>query len=137
MIYGFKQRFVPRILDGTKTGTIRAPRTGKMGHARPGSALQFKHGSRFRPVFFADTVCTSLLDVALLDMGRSNASVVVRGANEGAFIAALYPPHLDRFAVGDGFADWEDLCRFWWDTHRTRDFAGCWICWDPETVVPR
>ncbi len=138
MIYGFKQRFVAPILAGTKTGTIRAPRAGRQGHARPGMALQLKHGPRMRPVFFADTVCTRLDDVSLMDMGKSSAMVLVREVHDGPMVM-LYETAaaLDSFARGDGFADWEDLCAFWQDTHQTKDFHGAWIQWAGAEVNPR
>lgn len=138
MIYGFKSRFVPPILAGTKTGTIRAPRAGKQGHARPGTALQLKHGSRYRPVFFADTTCTELLAVSLVGMSSNAPSVVIRELGDGPLVELVQGGYaLDRFAISDGFADWEDLCRFWWDTHKARDFTGAWIRWLGAEVKAR
>ena len=132
MMYGFKQRFVPRILDGTKIGTIRAPRAGRCRHARPGDALQLKAGSRFRPVVFADTFCTRVSSIGLYDMGRETAHIVAPDLD-------YFPcgSDLDGFAVGDGFADWDDLCRFWKDVHGVSEFVGTWILWNGAPVVPR
>lgn len=139
MIYGFQKRFIPRILDGTKTGTIRAPRAGKTGHARPGQGLQLKHGSRFRPVIFADTICSASLYITLVvGLGGRPPHVAIRKSHGGPLTDLIEGWYgLNRFAVRDGFDDWEDLCQFWWDTHRVTEFTGCWIQWAPTTVVTR
>lgn len=138
MMYGFKARFREPILAGTKTGTIRAPRAGRSRHARPGDALQLKSGPRFRPVVFADTTCTELLAIHLLYMGSSQPQVIfgLPGSDEGT-TCHHDRAKLDPFAVSDGFVDWEDLCRFWWDTHKTRSFSGSWIRWLGAEVVAR
>ena len=136
MMYGFKQRFVAPILAGTKTGTIRAPRAGRCRHARPGNALQLKSGPRFRPVVFADTTCTGLFDIHLC-MGADPLWVAHFPGEHLIFSASETPADLDSFAIADGFTDWEDLCRFWWDTHKVKDFAGSWIRWAGAEVKPR
>ena len=48
-LYGFKQRFVPMIQDGSKRHTIRAER--KKGHAKPGEKMFLYCGLRTKHTF--------------------------------------------------------------------------------------
>jgi hypothetical protein len=138
MMYGFKKQFVEPILAGTKTGTIRAPRAGRCRHARPGDALHLKSGPRFRPMVFATTMCTDVMEVSLLGMGTEAPSVVARELGGGRLLEMRQGKFsLDRFAICDGFSDWEALCRFWWDTHKVREFSGVWIRWVGAEVCAR
>jgi hypothetical protein len=137
MMYGFKKRFVAPILAGTKVGTIRAPRAGKSRHARPGDALQLKAGPRFRPLVFADTVCTGLSHIGLYAMGSDDAHILVPDQEVPRLLHKIEGADLDLFAVGDGFADWDDLCRFWLDVHGLREFTGSWIRWAGAEVKAR
>ncbi len=130
MIYGFKKRFIAPILAGTKLGTIRAPRVGRGRHARVGDALQLKAGPRYRPVVFADTVCSQVLSISLIHLGSPAGCVVVSAIDSGNIVKVIVcDEDLDAFAIGDGFEDWDDLCRFWRDTHNVSNFEGMWIRW--------
>lgn len=48
--YGFKERFITLILDGSKCHTIRAKRKGKAGHARPGDKRMCKELQELQPL---------------------------------------------------------------------------------------
>ena len=130
MMYGFKKQFVAPILAGTKIGTIRAPRSGRCRHARHGDALQLKAGPRFRP-----QVCTGLFDIVLCMDAHPYAQTWFPDGRHHRCIVS--PTELNLFAIGDGFSDWDDLCRYWLDDHGVREFAGSWIIWTGAEVSLR
>lgn len=125
--YNYKSRFVVPTLDLTKIGTIRSE--GRKRHARPEEALQHYTGSRFRAELFARSLCRSVDPIRLhIHVGR-----VEVGDGDARHDVA----DLDAFAVGDGFSQWDDLARFWADTHelsRLGPWNGLWIRWYPESV---
>jgi len=119
--YSFQKRFAPRILDGTKDQTIRAPRAN--GHAEPGNALQLYTGMRTRQCrLIARTTCADVLPIKIVF--RPVVEIEISGVR-------LDADDLDAFARRDGFADLDDLVAFWSgpkapEIHR---FSGFVIRW--------
>ena len=125
--YSFRPRFVPPILDGTKDQTIRAPRIRR--HARPGEALQLYTGMRTRACrLIRRTICLAAMPCRL-DWGGP-----IRFDVDGERLA---PNEMDAFARRDGFADVDDMGRFWKAEHPDLDiFMGMVIRWPPAEVAP-
>lgn len=107
-MFNFKARFVSKIEDGTKIGTIRAPRKR---NAVAGDDLRLSHGSRFKPKLIGFAVA---LQVAPILIDLKGEVVEIRGAERVRFCTADV---LDPFAVTDGFDDWADMRCFWLATH--------------------
>lgn len=122
--YSFQKRFAPRILDGSKDQTIRADRV--KGHAAAGDALQLYTGMRTKQCrLIARTTCTEVLPCRLV------FSPVIE-----FYVGAERVRDLDAFARRDGFADLQDMARFWSETHRSAgriEFTGTLIRWSPLT----
>jgi hypothetical protein len=119
--YSFKRRFVNPIrmglgLDplvdfppaaGPKRHTIRGPRV--RGHAREGQQLDLFFAQRTRHCFLiARTFCTGVAPITLV-FDNEHEGVI----SPGLRIAQWGYGSLDAFAVGDGFANWAELKKFW------------------------
>jgi hypothetical protein len=124
--YSFKARFAEPILDGTKLGTIRAPRKR---HARRGEELQLYTGMRTKHCrLIARKPCHAALPITLELNGEGVVSVA-------AGDQTLQIRDLDAFARADGFASFGELQRFWLDEHETSYFRGVWILWSPPSAL--
>lgn len=123
--YSFRPRFVPRILDGTKDQTIRAPRIRR--HARPGEELQLYTGMRTRACrLIRSTVCIETMPCTLDWRGP-----IVFALDS----VRMAPDEMDVFARRDGFADVDDMGRFWKAEHPDVDiFMGTLIRWHPTAA---
>lgn len=126
--YSFKKRFGPPILAGTKAQTIRADRKR---HARQGEELQLYTGMRTRHcTLLGRPPCLSVMPVRLCFSERSATELFEVGGEH------LSPTAMDAFARADGFADVEDMARFWWAEHPPEQgdriaFEGVLIRWQP------
>ncbi len=121
--YSFQRRFAPRIVDGSKTQTIRADRRR---HARPGEMLQLFQGMRTAGCvkLIADPICTSV-DPLLMWFDRG-------GAVAGIEIDRVPVEDPDAFALADGFESLSDMSGFWVMHHGLlREFRGVLIRWVP------
>jgi hypothetical protein len=127
--YNFKAMFVDPILVGRKNHTIRGDRKR---HARPGELIQLQHGSRFKPIRFGVSRCEFVCRIGLQFEPRS---ITIVGEDSTNRTSALIFGEFDDFAQADGFADWEALERFWWDTHKAKSFRGVIIGWTPLPKV--
>lgn len=129
--YSFQQRFVPAIESGAKPHTIRGPRRR---HARPGDELQLYAGMRTRSCrLIRRARCRSVLAIALRFGARPLVSLFPLMEKEPGHLARvgerIEVVDLDRFAVSDGFADFDDMARFWRDSHGASRFDGFIIIW--------
>lgn len=125
--YSFKKQFAPKILDGTKRGTIRAERKR---HARPGEPLQLYTGMRTKAChLIARATCVDVVPIQI-DLSQ-----------RGGFV--LFPNRecieshagLTAFAISDGFATWADMRAFWEREHPdTPNFSGVHITWRDITT---
>jgi len=127
---GFKSRFCQPIIDGTKGGTIRAPR--KDGRLIPvGGMIQFYTAMRTQH-------CRKIMpdrpaiDVQPIRLNLVAGLVQTAGLRFGG-------AQLDAFARFDGFEDWADLRAFWREEHAEvtlfDGFHVRWLPW-PKALVP-
>ena len=119
--YSFKQQFAAPILSGAKRQTIRAPRQGRAGHAKPGDALQLYTAMRTKQCrLIARATC---LGTTLIFLDLPHNVVHVGGAVYQGWKA------LDTFARQDGFDSWLSMTAFWRDNHGASDWSGILIRW--------
>lgn len=141
--YSFHAQFVPAIIDGRKSHTIRAPR--KRGHARKGNALQLFTGPRMRPKLIGTATCQGSCDI---ELDFSDAPrVVLRGALPPKYDAPPSGPDfrtvgvvmqtegpVEFFARADGFESWAQMRAFWQETHGLGPgrwvWKGCIVFWE-------
>lgn len=128
--YSFKRRFVPAILSGRKTHTIRAERAGRSRHVRPGETIQHYVGMRTRQCQKVGTAtCWRVIPIRIVATLAAPRVEVCRRRIDCV-------PGLDRFAQADGFVDWRDMLAFWRTEHpEVREFDGVMICWHFGTFV--
>lgn len=115
MILGFKDRFVPRILDGTKVHSVRAGNRWK-----PGMVIHFYQHVR-RPTMRkirADAVCVGAHQIRIYDDGFVTCWGILYTA----------PDDLQAFATNDGFDSWTDLAAYLRATHGL-PFTGQLVQW--------
>jgi len=125
----FKERFVEPYKAGTKGGTIRAPRKGRE-ISRPGVALQLFVAMRTKYCRkFGDETCIDFLLIALLFKRRPKIAF--------GSVTLSARADLDRFAVFDGFENFDDMECFWQATHTVAEFRGTWTLWreNPFTSI--
>jgi hypothetical protein len=115
-LYNFKKRFVPMILSGEKTHTIRAKRARS---TQPGEMLHLYTGLRQKGAqLLMRTVCTMIQDIRMeLDGG----TVLYSSSLESHIICprlivdgnALAADECQRLAIADGFVDFPTMMAFW------------------------
>jgi hypothetical protein len=134
--YSFKKRFAPAIETGLKTHTMRAARRR---HARVGEQLQLYTGMRTKHCRLIGTArCDRFRGVLLKFSTYSEFSFFeVVETDPGQFKRhgprrSLGDP--DAFAQSDGFADMEDMARFWRDEHGVTRWEGFLIGWTDFTA---
>lgn len=124
--YSFQRQFIEPITARRKGQTIRA--VGKRRHARVGQMLQLYFGMRTQH-------CRKIIDdqaCLRFDRVRMNFGLrtVVIGPDGGPLLDRR--ADLDRFAVLDGFENWEALDDFWRTWHPDhRFFDGVMPGWLP------
>lgn len=130
--YSFKKQFVDPIRANTKLQTIRAPRLGRGRHARVGEEMQLYYGMRTKQCrLIAVGVCRSVETVQLdFDVGS------VRIEDGAAVYFLSSPEDRERFAQNDGFADWDQMRRFWRLEHQAAEFDGVLLKWRLLRVAP-
>jgi hypothetical protein len=143
--YSFKRRFVEPIRVGLsrvslsfdcapKRQTIR--RIGKRRHARPGETIQLYTAMRTKQCrLIGEARCASFEGV-LLKWSEWPAfclfDIMEHAPKEWRRVGALrIIEDLDQFARDDGFVDFEEMKRFWFDTHGSETFEGVVIKWEP------
>ena len=130
--YSFNPRFELPIVTLRKTGTIRAH--GRRRHARPGERLQLYIGMRTRSCRLLATAECQASDRLRVSF-QTPRVIVGEIPDEMALDDINHCADFDAFAQADGFADFEDMARFWWDLHRARAFDHLWIRWQPASVL--
>lgn len=141
MILGFKDQFVPYILDGTKTHTIRAGQRWRADMRADLFAKVRQKGMRllFRaPVVRVENIC-------IFDDPREGPGIVINGEQ-------LHRAECDLLAYRDGFrvgcddttaygtvGAFDQMIEFWRRTHKLADhpFRGQIVHWDyAQRYVP-
>lgn len=136
--YSFQRQFAEPILDGTKGGTIRAPRKIPVrqlvsrriplpprpgGHALAGEPLMLYTGMRTRQCrLIAEKRCLAVEPITL-DLVHHQVTL------HGSAVVFASTDNLDQFARFDGFEDWPALAAFWRATHSAEFFEGWHIRW--------
>jgi len=112
----FQTGFVPKILAGQKSQTIR-----RSQKAKAGDKLQLYTGQRTKACRkIADAVCTISYPLTIYP-----ETVHFQG---GQFHRLREAVHLDRFAQADGFESWEELVAFF-EKQYGLPFSGWLIEW--------
>jgi len=137
--YSFKERFVEPIKAGlefiplsptAKRHTIRADRRR---HVRPGELVQLYKGMRTKHCELIGVgICTWVAPIYMeLAPGGQGGKVTIMRTD--ADYIGQTQDELNRFAKGDGFADWADLLTFWAKEHPGQsEFLGVIINWEPR-----
>lgn len=106
-LYNFKERFITRILDGSKTHTIRPERSRP---DKPGDTLHLYTGLRHKGARLLMRVpCVKIEEIEIkhgVFFDENHASVVIDGV-------ALDHGEREAFARRDGFEDFADMISFW------------------------
>ncbi len=99
-LYNFKARFAPRILDGSKTHTIRPLRAHP---DKPGDTLHLYTGLRHKGARLLMRVpCTRVEEIEI----TATPLVIIDGM-------ALDCSEREQLARRDGFDNWEHMRDFW------------------------
>lgn len=136
--YSFQRRFVPAILDGSKTHTLRGPRRR---HAREGEALQLYTGMRTRQCrLIARATCNRVFGV-LLKFSEWQSfclfDLVELGPGEFKGRGRLRPiGDPDAFARSDGFESIDEMGRWWRENHDVTSWEGFLIGWASLSLDP-
>ena len=114
-MYNFQRRFVPFILAGIKSHTIRARRKYE---DRVGNVMHLYMGLRTPDVeLLARTPCIQVGSVLI-----PNRRVIKIDGNR------LGPTQMDRLAIHDGFHDWDEMVVFF---EKRFPFDGKIYHWTP------
>lgn len=101
-LYGFKTQFVPKILAGEKTHTIRAPRVDGLID-KPGNTMHLYTGLRQKGArLLMRPICTKVEPIEITEHGN----IVVDGI-------MLCADEVQLLARRDGFADHAEMMTFW------------------------
>lgn len=116
--YSFNERFVSKLLDGSKRQTLRA--VGRPRHARLGDEVQLYTGMRTAQCkLIGRSICTS--NPQTITIFRDKKGVITKIINGRAAYKDL-----NRFAMRDGFEDLADMQAFWQAQHK-EGWANPWI----------
>jgi len=116
-VYGFRKQFVPFILSGEKTHTIRAIRAHP---DKPGNMLHLYTGLRQKGARLLMRVpCVRIEEISV----AADGLVEIEGVE-------LSPSEREAFAKRDGFpGGWSEMFQFWSSNHRL-PFQGHVIHWE-------
>ena len=129
--YSFQKRFIEPILAGLGEGVEAYPKTqtirnvGRRRHARVGEVVQLYTGMRTRQCRKLGVArCRAVLPVRLY-LGPSSLGVDL----DGRYFCG--ETETQEFARSDGFANVEEMLRFWLVAHPgVREFGGFLIQWE-------
>jgi hypothetical protein len=146
--YGFKKQFIEPIMIGLgaplsvdafaagmdEFGNVARPRgkrqtiraIGKRRHARPGETIQLYTAMRTKQCRkLGEARCLSVQPIKLF-IGPASIGVDI----DGEYFCGS--TRTKEFAQSDGFADVEEMIRFWMENHPgAREFSGMLIKWEP------
>jgi hypothetical protein len=118
-LYNFQKQFIPFIMSGNKTHTIRAERKYP---AKPGETLYLYIGLRTKKAKkIAEVICARVEPIVIED--KPMKRVVVAGH-------ILDSDEEETLARRDGFEDFADMIKFW---AGRLPFKGHIIHWRPRS----
>jgi hypothetical protein len=119
-LYNFRSRFVPLILDGRKTHTIRSSRARA---DKPGNTMHLYTGLRQRGAQLLMRAPCVRVDPIYID------------AQHQVFLAEeqLSSDECQALAIRDGFSSFADMMTFW---EGRLPFHGHVYYWDPQKRIP-
>lgn len=127
MNLGFKEQFIPKIIDGTKKHTIRDDKPNRWGK---GAIIHFATGVRTKNYnCFKRGICLSTQTIEF-KWQNYNKALVSEGWSVKVFIDGRDVTNddiIDELAVNDGFADRKAF--FEWEAWYKKDFKGKIIHW--------
>lgn len=108
--YSFQKQFAPKIIDRSKTHTIRGPRKR---HAKPGENLQLYTGMRTKHCrkIIDDPVCTFVSPIRITF--ASSRIIDIWFGPAGGDQHDILLDHYDEFAKMDGFNCAASMAAFW------------------------
>jgi hypothetical protein len=110
-IYNFQERFVPMILSGTKTHTIRSYRVNP---DLPGNILHLYTSLRRKDAKLLMRVkCLKIQDIRIFecyDIQKNSCAKSVKVLIEGMMLSR---DERESLAIHDGFSDFEEMIKFW------------------------
>jgi hypothetical protein len=112
-LYNFKARFAPRILDGSKTHTIRPMRAIA---DKPGNTLHLYTGLRTKSARLLMRVpCVKVESITMIPKKRRQWDVLnlVESVTVTIEGIELSLSECEAFARRDGFENFEDMVMFW------------------------
>jgi len=119
-LYNFKKRFVPFVLNGSKTHTIRALRAHP---DKPGNTLHLYTGLRTKNVRLLMRVPCVKVEEIMITFVLGKPMVAIEGVE-------LSASELDAFAKRDGFPKgWQEMQEFWGEAGRAFPWVGQVIHW--------
>ena len=128
-LYSFDKRFVPKVISGEKTHTIRAVRKYP---DKPGSTLTLVYGSRYASTLIFRAECVKVETIEIEDLPAiflDAAGPVIRIAGE-----ALQSDEVEALARRDGFKDFAEMMDYW---DGKLPFTGHIIHWKYPNPVRR
>jgi len=125
-LLNFKTRFVPFILTGAKTHTIRATRVRP---TKPGDVLHLYTGLRHKGArLLFRAVCTHVNDIQIRQT-RSGCFASLKDVEISIDGEILDPSEMELLAQRDGFASLVEMMRFWQEPKNRLPFHGQIINW--------
>ena len=118
-LYNFRSRFVPLILNGSKTHTIRGDRKRA---DKPGNTMHLYTGLRQKGARLLMRVPCIRVEPIFIDVERR----VFLGEEQ------LSPDECEAMAVRDGFSSFPDMMMFW---EGRLPFHGHVYHWDPQKRI--
>jgi hypothetical protein len=131
-LYNFKPQFLPMILDGTKTHTIRAPRKGSQDV--PGNTMHLYTGLRTKKAkLLGRFKCAKVEAIQISSRVSFNPS----GTDSPAVVwvdgSMLHDDEMEQLARRDGFRHMTEMMDFWKGRLPFKGFIFHWK-YDPKAV---
>jgi hypothetical protein len=126
-LYNFQKRFVPFLLSGEKTHTIRAKRANP---DKPGNTLHLYTGLRQKGARLLMRVsCVKVEEVEICEVQHATRSGVV--PHFTVQIDGVYLDESDKEALArrDGFSNFAEMVKFWKEPTNRLPFEGHIIHW--------
>jgi hypothetical protein len=122
-LYNFQERFMPFILDGRKTHTIRATRSNV---DKPGNMLHLYTGLRQKGARLLMRVpCTCVQEIVIDRFGLSGKGPGIVRIDD----YQLGDDECEELARRDGFSSFREMLKFWTQPVNRLPFRGHIIHW--------